>query len=216
MAGRAKAHGGKKKRPTPLSKDESITQTLAVDCEMVGVGPGGSRSKLASVSVVNESANQIYFSLCAPSERVTDYRTKVSGITKDMLVGAPSHAHVQQEVKELLQGRVVVGHDLRHDFGALGFHHPPQLIRDTARGCPRFLSRDSGRPRKLRSLTRDFLGLTIQDGEHCACEDAQAAMLLYLKFRSTFEKEAAAAEQRREARKLETGVSDGDDEETED
>ena len=43
---------------------------------------------------------QVYFSYCASSERVTDYRTKVSGITKALLEGAPSHAQVQAEVRE--------------------------------------------------------------------------------------------------------------------
>ena len=47
-----------KRRPQPLSRDTSITQYLAIDCEMVGVGPRGARSVLASVSVVNEAANQ--------------------------------------------------------------------------------------------------------------------------------------------------------------
>ncbi len=47
----------------------------------------------------------------------------------------------------------------------------------------KLLSR-AGRPRKLRRITWEFLGLTIQDGDdgHDPLEDARAALLLYRRF----------------------------------
>ena len=57
---------------------------------------------------------------------------------------------------------------------------------------PRLLSR-AGRPRKLRRITWEFLGLTIQDSDagHDPLEDARAALLLYLRYREEFEAKAA-------------------------
>ena len=66
--------------PSPLDENQGITDVLALDCEMVGVGSDGKRSILAQVSVVNESGNAVYTSYVAPTKKVTDYRTHVSGI----------------------------------------------------------------------------------------------------------------------------------------
>lgn len=52
------------------------------------------------------------------------------------------------------------------------------------------LLRDQGgklKPRKLRDLASQLLSITIQSGEHNPAEDAQAAMLLYKKYRKEWE-----------------------------
>ena len=58
-----KGDGGKNnnelRKPTPTSRDASVTEIVAMDCEMVGVGEDGSRSVLARVTVVNEYGNVI-------------------------------------------------------------------------------------------------------------------------------------------------------------
>jgi len=53
---------------------------LAMDCEMVGVGPEGTRSVLARCSIVNYNGQVVYDKLVQPLEPVTDYRTQHSGI----------------------------------------------------------------------------------------------------------------------------------------
>ena len=58
---------------------------IAIDCEMVGVGPGGIRSALARVSIVNFHGHVILDTFVKPIEAVTDYRTSVSGITPTLL-----------------------------------------------------------------------------------------------------------------------------------
>lgn len=58
----------------------SLTKAVAIDCEMVGVGPGGEDSMLARVSIVNQFGKCIYDKYVKPTEEVTDYRTNVSGI----------------------------------------------------------------------------------------------------------------------------------------
>ena len=59
-----------------------------MDCEMVGVGDDGKESILARVSIVNQYGCCIYDKFVKPTERVTDYRTKISGVRRaDLLNG---------------------------------------------------------------------------------------------------------------------------------
>lgn len=57
-----------------------LTRIVAMDCEMVGVGPKGEDSIVARVSLVNQFGKCIYDKYVKPTEKVTDYRTAVSGI----------------------------------------------------------------------------------------------------------------------------------------
>lgn len=83
----------------PRSQSESRAhslppQVLALDCEMVGVGAMGMDSCLASVGVVNAWGQQVFFSYAKTSKKITDYRTRYSGITPELLkVRDPSEAH---------------------------------------------------------------------------------------------------------------------------
>ncbi|OAA62920.1 Exonuclease, RNase T/DNA polymerase III [Cordyceps fumosorosea ARSEF 2679] len=68
-----------------LTPGLELGKYVAVDCEMVGVGPGGHASALARVSVVDFHGRQVYDSYVRPTSRVTDWRTPVSGISpRDM------------------------------------------------------------------------------------------------------------------------------------
>lgn len=59
---------------------DRLTRAVAMDCEMVGVGSGGEESILARVSIVNYFGKCVYDKYVKPTEKVTDYRTAVSGI----------------------------------------------------------------------------------------------------------------------------------------
>eukprot|EP00955_Chlamydomonas_euryale_P008765 93476-Chlamydomonas_euryale.AAC.1 len=63
------------------------TPVVAMDCEMVGVGPDGVRSALARVCLVNDDGNVLMDSHVRPKERVTDFRTWVSGVKPEHLFG---------------------------------------------------------------------------------------------------------------------------------
>uniref|UniRef100_A0A061SM62 RNA exonuclease 4 n=1 Tax=Tetraselmis sp. GSL018 TaxID=582737 RepID=A0A061SM62_9CHLO len=178
-----KGAGGWRARPLePLNGNRSVTNLLGLDCEMVGAGPGGVDSILARACVVNKHGNVLLDELAAPSRPVTDFRTEHSGIRPEDLEGAPPADEVRARVAQLIAGRVIVGHGIENDFAALGLHHPPELVQDTA-AIPAFCyGRRAGRPRKLRDLARIHLGASIQEGEHSPAEDARAAVFLYRKF----------------------------------
>lgn len=171
----------------PLSGNQSVTQVLAMDCEMVGVGYSGSRSVLARVCLINSHGTVLLDKHVRPIEDVTDYRTHVSGVrARDLSHSrAEDFWEVQKEVARLLKGRILVGHALHNDLKALLLSHPKRSIRDTLRY--RALRSKVGRGRALRHLARDLLGVNIQEGEHSPVDDARAALYLYLKFRKEWE-----------------------------
>ena len=68
---------------------------VGLDCEMVGVGKTGRRSILARVSVVDYDCAVLYDTFVAPTESVTDYRTRFSGVRQEDLKDAPLFKVVQ-------------------------------------------------------------------------------------------------------------------------
>jgi RNA exonuclease 4 len=114
----------------------SNSRIVGMDCEMVGVGQNGVGSILARVSIVNYFGDILYDTFVAPQETVTDYRTDVSGVRPEDLVGAPSIKEVKKRVSALLQGNILVGHGLKHDVGVLFLNHPKRMRRDTSEYKP--------------------------------------------------------------------------------
>lgn len=66
--------------PQAVPLPSRLTRAVAMDCEMVGVGPKGEDSIVARVSIVNQFGKCVYDKYVKPTEKVTDYRTAVSGI----------------------------------------------------------------------------------------------------------------------------------------
>ena len=159
---------------------EAVSGRLALDCEMVGVGSGGSRSALARVVIVGFDERIVYASYVRPPETVTDWRTHVSGVRPHHMKHALPLRKVQDDVAGLLRSRVVVGHALHNDLKALMLEHPKRDIRDTATFPPFRKPQGNGSaPRRLQWLAKEFLGWEIQGAEHSPAEDAVAALRLY-------------------------------------
>lgn len=169
-----------------LSEGLEVGKYVAIDCEMVGVGTGGYESALARVSIVDFHGNQVYDSYVKPKERVTDWRTAVSGISIKQMRFARDFEEVQQTVSKLLENRMLVGHDLKHDLDALKLSHPARDIRDTAK-YHNFKKYGNGRKPALRTLAQEILGVEIQSGAHSSIEDARVTMLLFRKHKSGFD-----------------------------
>ena len=170
---------------------------VALDCEMVGVGPQGSQSAVARVTLVGWDGDLIFDEFVRPEATVTDYRTFVSGITPEDIQNAPLSLEICRErLSDLLSGRVLVGHALKNDMKALGMNHPWYMTRDTAKFAPFMQDRIGDGilwPRKLKDLTKEKLDRDIQveGSPHSSFEDALAAMDLYRSVRRKWEKAVA-------------------------
>ena len=186
----------------PLSKHRTnamitskphYSEFVALDCEMVGVGEHGKRSALARVSILAWDGSVLLDSFVRVAEKVTDYRTFVSGIKPIDLITptALDFLCVRSMVEKLICGKILVGHGLSNDLEALQLHHPWHLIRDTSLYEPFMIRTTNGflRSQRLRTLTQQYLGRNIQQEGSChnSCVDAWAALELYFLVSSAWE-----------------------------
>ena len=168
---------------------------VALDCEMVGVGKNGERSSLARVTLIDWEGNKLIDAYVVQKSPVTDYRTFISGITKENLDGASmTLEQCREEVSHLLYNRILVGHGLKNDLDALGINQPWWLTRDTATYLPFMKKRASNLawwPRKLKELAYEKLEREIQvfGKPHSPLEDALAALDLYKTVQAEWENE---------------------------
>ena len=178
---------------------------LAMDCEMVGTITG--ESVAARVVLIDWRGRTVLDIYVRPDVEIADYRTFVSGITKEHLDDAHSYTEAQKQVTELLTDKILVGHGVDNDLRALGMVHPWLLTRDTAYYQPFMrvletstnnlsaISNHDGKntpvwgPRKLKELAKEKLQREIQvvGGSHCPVEDALAALDLYKSHRPRWE-----------------------------
>ncbi len=178
---------------------------VGLDCEMVGGGRHGMKSLLARCSVVtldhipvqaisgsnsqpgsqqnltslNQNLVVLYDKYVIPKEKITDYRTEWSGITKSTYsknnnnnnnssIPIVSFQKCQNEITQLFasisnKNVMVVGHALENDFDVLEITHPISLIRDTAFFVPYMRQvRTKLYSRKLSVLSSEELGIDIQ------------------------------------------------------
>ena len=170
-----------RKLPKELSNKQK-EKFVALDCEMVEVA--GCMSSLARVTLLDWHGNIVMDELVKPQSQVTDYRTFVSGITKEMLDTATmDFGTARRLVLKHLKGKILVGHGLKSDLGVLGIRHPWYMIRDTAMFEPYMKVRFDGClwPRSLKELCKEKLDRDVQvcGRPHCPKEDALAALDLY-------------------------------------
>ena len=168
---------------------------VALDCEMVGVGPEPKRdSALARVSLVNFHGHQVYDSYVQVPRKIeiTDYRTAVSGIEPKHLRPdvARTFDEVRADLKILLGGRILVGHAVKNDLDVLILKHDTRFTRDTSKFSKfRALAAKPGWTPGLKLLADKLLGVEIQVGAHSSVEDARATMALYRLEKADFEQE---------------------------
>lgn len=175
------------KSRTLSAKKQEIGKYVAIDCEFVGVGPEGIQSELARVSIVNFHGNTVYDEFVQPRERVTDWRTFVSGIRSSDMHNAVSFKQAQEAVAKILNNRILVGHAVHHDLEALYLTHPKRAIRDTSKHLPFKQKYSKGKTPGLKKLALEILGLDIQSGEHSSVEDAKATMMIFKSDKKGFE-----------------------------
>lgn len=68
--------------------------------------------------IVNDQGNVLMDKFVKQKERVTDYRTRYSGIRPEDVTGSKAEpfAVVQKEAGDIFKGRILVGHAIQNDL----------------------------------------------------------------------------------------------------
>ncbi|XP_029939486.1 RNA exonuclease 1 homolog [Salarias fasciatus] len=161
-------------KPLPADGNGGV---FALDCEMCYTMQG---LELTRVTVINSELKVIYDTFVKPENKVLDYNTRFSGITKEDLKNTTINLRdVQAVLLSMFSAEsILMGHSLESDLLALKLIH--STIVDTAIVFPHRL----GLPykRALKNLMADYLKRIIQDdvGGHDSSEDASACMELMI------------------------------------
>ncbi|GAX20582.1 RNA exonuclease 1 [Fistulifera solaris] len=161
---------------------EKRNRIFAVDCEMVRTKVGLELARITVIEVEEYSAERgiiyklVFDEIVKPVNRVLDYLTAYSGMTKEIIDNATvSLEQVQAAlVATIRSDDIVIGHSLENDLRAMRFVH--STVVDTAI----LFQPSNGRFKySLRALASRLLRLQIQkSSSHCSLEDAATALKL--------------------------------------
>lgn len=163
-----------KKNPNYKESTKSSQSYIAIDCEMVSTE--ADKNSLARVSIVNMDCEVLLDMFVKPEGKVVNYRTFVTGIRHRHLKFAESFNEVRKKVKDILKGKIVVGHAVHHDLQALKLEISKEKIRDTQ---ALYFETSGVAAISLQKLCFQALGRVIQTGHHSSVEDAIATMEIF-------------------------------------
>ncbi|KAI9782296.1 MAG: hypothetical protein M1816_001958 [Peltula sp. TS41687] len=171
--------------PTPpWSPQRSKRRAVALDCEMAGVQ--GGMSELIRLCMIDFLTGEILInSLVRPSKKITDWRTRISGVTAQDMDAATARGQTlngwEEARRELWKhidaDTILIGQSLQHDLDVLRLIHP--RIVDSAILTRNAVGPNGTRQWGLKVLCSQLLGITIQSSVeqrgHDCLEDALAA-----------------------------------------
>lgn len=160
-----------------------------VDIETTGCTPG--QHRIIDVAVIGATGDHVDFewqSLVNPGVRVPAGITLLTGIDNEMLADAPPFERIAKELRERLEGRVFVAHNVRFDYGFI--RREFAAMGTPWRGpnlCTVRLSRAlyPEMPRHNLDAVMERHGIHIEN-RHRAMPDAQVLLAFWRKLRAAW------------------------------
>jgi DNA polymerase-3 subunit epsilon len=160
-----------------------------VDIETTGCTPG--QHRIIDVAVIGAQGSSVDFewqSLVNPGVHVPAGITELTGIDNEMLADAPPFERVARELRERLEGRVFIAHNVRFDYGFIRREFAQQGTQWRSPNlCTVRLSRAlyPEMPRHNLDAVMERHGIHIEN-RHRAMPDAQALLAFWRKVRAAW------------------------------
>ena len=173
-----------------------ITSYICVDVETTGLNPKEEKLiEIGAVKVINGQVTDRFQSFVNPGRSLSSRIVALTGITDEMLLGAPKPAEIMPKFQEFCGDLPILGHNLQFDYAflkkamvneKLDFHKEGL---DTLRIARKYLS-------ELPSRSLVFLCeyFAIKHTAHRALGDAEATSKLYGELCRLFYEKARAEE----------------------
>ena len=154
---------------------------IAIDVETTGISP--EKERIIEIGAFRPETGEVFRTLIHPGRPLSEYITELTGITDEMLVGAPVEAEAIKAWLEFMgEDKILLGHNISFDHSFLvqairrcGYEEPQFLGIDTLKLsrvlCPELPNK------KLETMVAHF-GLT-NERAHRAFEDARVTAELY-------------------------------------
>lgn len=167
---------------TLLDTPARSVSIAVMDLEMTGLRAEADR--VVEIAVVRADGSEVvleFQTLVNPPVAMSAGAVKVSGITPDMLEGAPPFSEVVDQVREVLESAVLVAHNaphdlafLRHEMSVIGEDLGLPVAIDTLEMSRRFFAF----PRNGLADVCERLGIDLES-HHRALADARATFAAY-------------------------------------
>jgi len=173
------------------SNDKNLDQPyVALDIETTGLNAKLDKIiEIAAVRIVNDAIVDTFHSMIDPEIDVPYEITKLTGITSEMVQGAPKILKVLNQLKEFIADDCLVAHNAPFDLGflrekfSLIANHVNNPIIDTLS-----LSRELLKDLKKHNLVAvsDYFQIPVSR-HHRALDDCKATAMIFMKFKKMLE-----------------------------
>src|SRR2546430_3604847 len=107
-------------RSTQLSLDE--VEFVVLDTETTGLRPGPNRViEIAGIRIRGGEVIDSFQSLVNPNRRLPPFIVQFTGITQEMVAGAPGAEQIFPDFLQFIEGAILVGHNVGFDIGFLSY-----------------------------------------------------------------------------------------------
>lgn len=154
---------------------------IAIDVETTGISP--EKERIIEIGAFRPETGEVFRTLIQPGRPLPEKIIELTGITDDMLIGAPEEKEAMEALLKFMEGdTILLGHNISFDHSFL-----VQAIRRCGLNEPQFYGIDTLKlsrvlcpelPNKKLETMVAYFGLT-NERAHRAFEDARVTVELY-------------------------------------